>query len=71
MKQVESDDDWYLMCPDECPGLNDVWGSEYEDLFWKYVHLGKFRKKVKARELMLFGNHNKKLEHHILHTKIM
>ena len=52
MKQVENDDDWYLMCPDECPGLNDVWGNEYEELFWKYVHLGKFNKKIKARELM-------------------
>jgi len=52
MKQVENDDDWYLMCPDECPGLNDIWGNEYEELFWKYVHLGKFNKKIKARELM-------------------
>ena len=52
MKQVENDDCWYLMCPDESPGLNDVWGSEYEELFWKYVSQGKFRKKIQARDLM-------------------
>jgi ribonucleotide reductase alpha subunit len=43
MKQVKDDSDWYLMCPDECKGLNDVWGKDYEDLYWKYVTEGKFR----------------------------
>ena len=52
MKQVESDSDWYLMCPDESTGLTDVWGSEYENLYWKYVSQGKFKKKIKAREVM-------------------
>ncbi len=52
MKQVKDDSDWYLMCPDECKGLNDVWGKDYEDLYWKYVTEGKFREKIKARKLM-------------------
>lgn len=52
MKQVDSGGDWYLMCPDECPGLTDVWGKDYEDLYWKYVRENKYRKKIKARELM-------------------
>ena len=52
MKQVESDSEWYLMCPDECKGLTDVWGKEYEDLYWSYVDKGMFRRKIKARKLM-------------------
>lgn len=51
MKQVEQDKEWYLMCPDECPGLNDVWGDEYETLYWQYVNEGKFKKKIMAREV--------------------
>jgi ribonucleoside-diphosphate reductase subunit M1 len=52
MKQVENDGDWYLMCPDECPNLNDVYGEEYEKLYWKYVEENKYRKKIKAKDLM-------------------
>jgi ribonucleoside-diphosphate reductase alpha subunit len=52
MKQVEEDGDWYLMCPDECPNLNDVYGEEYEKLYWKYVSEGKYRKKIAAKDLM-------------------
>ena len=51
MKQVQSDGDWYLMCPDRCPGLNDVYGDEYEKLYNKYIEEKKYTKKVKAREL--------------------
>jgi ribonucleotide reductase alpha subunit len=52
MKQVESDGDWYLMCPDKCPGLTDVYGDEYDKLYWQYVHENKFNKKIKARDVM-------------------
>jgi len=52
MEQVEKDGDWYLMCPDECPNLNDVYGDEYDKLYWKYVSEKKYRKVVKARKLM-------------------
>ena len=52
MKQVELDSDWYLMCPDKCPGLTDVFGEDYEKLYWSYVHENKFNKKMKAREIM-------------------
>jgi ribonucleoside-diphosphate reductase alpha chain len=51
MKQVESDGDWYLMCPDECPGLNEKFGEEFEELYWKYVEERKYRKVVKAQEV--------------------
>jgi len=51
MKQVEADGDWYLLSADECPGLPDVYGDEYESLYWKYVEEKKYRKKVSARKL--------------------
>lgn len=49
MKQVESDGDWYLMCPDKCPGLENVYGDEYETLYWKYVGENRYNTKVRAR----------------------
>lgn len=52
MEQVEKDGDWYLMCPNECPNLNEVYGDNYNKLYWKYVEEGKYRKVVKARKLM-------------------
>lgn len=52
MKQVEKDGDWYLLDADECPGLTDVWGKEYEKLYWSYVEDNKYRKKIKARDLI-------------------
>ena len=37
MRRVETDGDWSLMCPYECPGLADTWGEEFEALYTKYV----------------------------------
>ena len=51
MKMVEADGDWYLMCPDKCPGLPDVYGEEFENLYNKYIEEGKYNKKIRAREL--------------------
>lgn len=28
--------DWSLMCPNECPGLDEVWGEEFEKLYERY-----------------------------------
>jgi len=53
MKQLELDGDWYLMCPTECPGLPDVYGDEFETLYWSYVNSNKFREKIKASELLV------------------
>ncbi len=52
MEQVEKDGDWYLMCPNECPNLNEVYGDEYKKLYWSYVEQGKYREKISARKLM-------------------
>ena len=51
MKRVEDDGEWTLMCPNECPGLYDVHGEEFEKLYEKYEGDGKGRKTIKAREL--------------------
>lgn len=51
MRRVESGGDWTLMCPKECPGLADVYGQEFEDLYTKYEREGKGRKTIPARKL--------------------
>jgi ribonucleoside-diphosphate reductase alpha chain len=39
------------MCPNECPGLYDTYGADFEALYHKYESEGKGRKTIKAREL--------------------
>jgi ribonucleotide reductase alpha subunit len=51
MNRVKNNEQWTLMCPDECPGLSDVYGAEFEALYTKYEAEGKGRCKVSAREL--------------------
>ncbi|CAF0999755.1 unnamed protein product [Brachionus calyciflorus] len=51
MKRVEKDENWTLMCPNECPGLSDVWGEEFERLYEKYERDGMGRETVKAQKL--------------------
>jgi len=51
MKRVKSDGNWSLMCPDECPGLHEVWGDEFEALYEKYEKEGRARKTIKAQKL--------------------
>jgi ribonucleoside-diphosphate reductase alpha subunit len=51
MKCVEKDEDWYLMCPDECKGLVEAYDKKFEDLYLGYVEKGMYKKKIKAREL--------------------
>jgi ribonucleoside-diphosphate reductase alpha subunit len=51
MKRVEANQDWSLFCPNEAPGLANVWGDEFEALYTKYEAEGRARKIVKAQEL--------------------
>ena len=51
MERVELDTDWSLMCPHECPGLNDTYGEKFAELYIKYESEGKYKKVVKAREV--------------------
>lgn len=51
MKRVEANEDWTLMCPNECPGLFDCWGEKFEELYTSYEKAGRGRKTVKAQWL--------------------
>jgi len=51
MKRVEENAEWTLMCPNECPGLYDCHGDEFDKLYLKYEKKSKGRKTIKAREL--------------------
>ncbi len=51
MERVQTDAEWTLMCPNECPGLFECHSEEFEALYHKYEAEGKGRKTVKAREL--------------------
>lgn len=51
MKRVENNEMWSLFCPNEAPGLAEVWGEEFERLYEKYEKEGKFRRQVKAQDL--------------------
>jgi ribonucleotide reductase alpha subunit len=53
MVRVKSAGTWTLMCPDECPGLPDVYGEEFEALYTKYEREGKGRKTIPARDLWI------------------
>ena len=51
MLRVKENKDWTLMCPSECPGLSDVYGDAFVQLYTKYESTGKGRKTMKARDL--------------------
>lgn len=51
MQRVEADEEWSLFCPNEAPGLYDVYGTAFNELYEKYEREGKQRKTIKAREL--------------------
>jgi ribonucleoside-diphosphate reductase alpha subunit len=51
MEKVEKDEDWHLMCPNESPGLQDVYGEEFNELYRMYIAQGRYKKKVRAREI--------------------
>jgi ribonucleotide reductase alpha subunit len=34
MKRVKDNGDWSLMCPNECPGMSDTYGAEFEALVY-------------------------------------
>jgi ribonucleotide reductase alpha subunit len=51
MERVEKDEHWTLMCPDKCPGLSDVYGDEFNELYESYEAKNRGKKTIKAREL--------------------
>jgi ribonucleoside-diphosphate reductase alpha chain len=51
MERVKNNLKWSLFCPNECPGLSDVYGEKFVLLYDKYESEGKARKIVNARDL--------------------
>lgn len=51
MKRVENNEEWSLFCPNEAPGLADLYGDDFEKLYTRYEKEGKARKVVKAQDL--------------------
>ena len=51
MERVENDEMWTLFCPSEAPGLADVYGEDFYELYTKYEREGLGRKQVSAQKL--------------------
>lgn len=51
MERVKDNAKWSLFCPNECPGLSDVYGEKFKELYEQYEYDGKTRKTVNARDL--------------------
>ncbi|ABN64299.1 Ribonucleoside-diphosphate reductase large chain 1 [Scheffersomyces stipitis CBS 6054] len=51
MKRVEQNADWTLFSPNEAPGLADVYGDEFEELYERYERENRGRSTIKAQKL--------------------
>lgn len=51
MERVQNGEMWSLMCPSECPGLNEVYGPAFKKLYEKYEKEGKICNSIKAKDL--------------------
>ena len=51
MKRVEEGGNWSLFCPDKAPGLSDVYGEEFEELYLKYEEEGRANATVPATDV--------------------
>ena len=50
MKRVQEKGMWTLMCPNQCPGLSDCYGEEFEKLYTQYESEGK-GKQIEAQKI--------------------
>ena len=53
MERVKDDKLWSLFCPDKTPGLADVYGDKFKELYLKYENEKKFIKQINARDLWM------------------
>jgi ribonucleoside-diphosphate reductase alpha chain len=51
MERVEKNEDWSLFDPNTCPGLDDVYGDDYRQLYEKFERQGLAKKVVKAHDV--------------------
>ena len=43
---IENGEKWTLMCPDECPGLSECYGEEFENMYKQYEDDGLGKKQL-------------------------
>jgi ribonucleoside-diphosphate reductase alpha subunit len=53
MERVKADKEWSLFCPDKTPGLSDVYGEDFRQLYLKYESEKMFIKQINARDLWM------------------
>jgi ribonucleoside-diphosphate reductase subunit M1 len=51
MKCIEVNSDWSLFCPNEAPGLANIYGAEFKVLYEKYEKEGRQRRTIPAQKL--------------------
>lgn len=51
MERVEQNSHWSLFCPNEAPGLADVWGDKFTELYTRYEDEGRARRVIPAQKL--------------------
>lgn len=51
MRRVEAGGSWSLFDPAACPGLADVWGREYDELYERYEAEGRAARTLPAQDL--------------------
>jgi ribonucleoside-diphosphate reductase alpha chain len=51
MKRVKSNENWTLFSPDEAPGLHNVYGDKFEELYSRYEVEGRGRESIPAQKL--------------------
>jgi ribonucleotide reductase alpha subunit len=51
MERVKDNGKWSLFCPNESPGLHNIYGDAFNKLYMQYETSGKSRKIVNARDL--------------------
>lgn len=51
MRRVEADAEWSLMTPNDCPGLFETYGEEFDALYERYEREGRAMKTVRAQEV--------------------
>jgi ribonucleoside-diphosphate reductase alpha chain len=53
MERLERNQDWSLFCPDEAPGLADVYGQDFNELYQRYESEGRARKVVPIQKIWM------------------
>lgn len=51
LQRVEANQEWSLFCPNEAPGLADVWGEEFNSKYIQYEREGRAKKTIRAQQL--------------------